>query len=276
MRNQSVEPKSPALPGNKRQRPSRAAELVWTDSPELELRLLSRVEGPARKPGQTVAPPTERAAVLDQLPAMILVGSLQRDEDFLCGLENVVSGQPTTDDLAARYQRRGSYGFCVMLALIEDAVQTAAQCRSVSSERLRASLRQGLVKNMTTRGYFPDASVEPGHRQRWRIAAGRDQAVETLLLLGAGRCLAPGCRTVLRFSRVKRFYCGVHSMLEPSLDRGKSSSPTAGRHDAAIARVAALLQEVGAKIKVPPRDTGGTMNTPTERFSAVLSGTETA
>jgi hypothetical protein len=233
-----------SIPGNKRHPRSRAAKLEWTDNPELELRLAG-VEGPPSQPSKSLAALNERAAVLGRLPVWLLVGAFERDEAFLVGLERVLCGDEKPEELAARYQRRRSYGHQVMIALIETAIQKATASlvtHELSGDRTRAALRAGLVVHMDVH-YIVDAEVAPGERQRWRDPIWRREAVETLLALGANRCIAPGCGTNLRAAEGVRYYCGAH------WKQGRSVA--ARRHDAAIARVGELLEEVGGLLNVP-------------------------
>jgi hypothetical protein len=223
-----------AFPGNKRhsgKKRTRAAQLVWSANGE-----------------EVVAQPKERAAVLEQVPVWLVVGALQADKPFLAGLERVLDCQETTDALAARYQRRGSYGFCVLLSLIEGAVQKGAELLvGEAPGTIRNTLRAGLVRNMAPIAFFPAGEVEPSDRQRWRALTRRKRAVETLLSLGADRCLAENCD-----EPAQGRYCEEHAEHErspvgvPQLDPDGAQD----KHDAAIAAVSDLLGEVGALLAV--------------------------
>lgn len=64
--------------------------------------------------------------------------------------------------------------------------------------------------------------------------------------------MAPGCVTIfVKEKGPRRRYCGVHSARDPAWDRGDENATIASTHDALVERVAALLSQVGAALRVP-------------------------
>lgn len=227
---QSIEPGGRAYPGNKRQG---AARLIYSTKGE-----------------QFTAAPKERAAVIGALPVWLLAAGLQADEVFLAGLEGVLAGTETVDALVSRYQRRGSYGHRVLLSFAEGAVQRVAEQLMVV-ERTPVHVRICLRVNLSANGAlacFPSAALKSLDRQRWRVPAWRQRAVEALLAIGAGRCLAEGCD-----DPTGQHYCAAHTEYQRNPTSTPQANPTAAqaRHDALVASVAELLREVGALLGSP-------------------------
>jgi hypothetical protein len=226
---------APSFPGNKR--PSRRAKLlVYTE------------RGTGKK---FTAGPKERAACMAASPVWLLCGGLQRDEAFLAGLEAVLDGRETVDSLVGGYQRRGSYGYRVLLGLAEGAIQPAA-AKLAAAERSNAHTRLDLRLRLATNGALTcesNAALDAGDRRRARNLAWREQALEALLAMGAGRCLARGCD-----EPAGRHYCAEHVERKRTLEstpRSEAEEKTAkARHDALVASVADLLREVGRLLGV--------------------------
>jgi hypothetical protein len=108
-------------------------------APELELRIAG-VEGPAWR----------------------FAGALRTNEGYLSRLRSALAEELTTDDVAACYQRRDSFGFRVMLAVTESAVQTAIR-RNGETDR---ALRDGLTRLVPATAYVLDGPPSPHHRKR--------------------------------------------------------------------------------------------------------------
>jgi hypothetical protein len=213
-------------PGNKRQR---GARLVFGTGEN-----------------QLVAAPKERAAVFGALPLWWLLEGLRGDEAFVGGLESVLAADLSADALAARYQRRGSNGYRVILSLVESALQPAI-AGLVERERSEADVRFGLRAQLGANGavaFAPRAAVAQGDRQRWRNPDWRRRAIDALLAMGAGRCLAEECGEPADGSR----YCEHHAEHQRNPASTPQSNPEAAqaRHDALVASVSDLLREVGA------------------------------
>ena len=190
--------------------------------------------------------PAGRAAAITQAPVWMLIRGFAFDELFVSGLERVVRGTETPDVLASRYQRRGSRGHRVMLRLIDRAVW------GVGSSRYRPlpSIRESVTANLLAIAevtWHPSPVVPPGGRQRWRWGRWREDAIETLLAKGAGRCRVRGC-----VETGEPRYCAEHE----ERDRRPGSTPQADPegaarvHDAAMRAAGELLDEVGALLGI--------------------------
>jgi len=117
--------------------------------------------------------------------------------------------------------------------------------RSVDGERSDRTALRGRLLALAAFSYATSAPIESRDRPRWRNPIWREEAIETLLSIGAGRCLAVGCSTPLVDARGSRSYCSCHRARER--DRGRREQRV---HDAAIAGVANLLREVGELLNV--------------------------
>jgi len=162
---------------------------------------------------------------------MALAIRLANDDTFLKLADLLGPG-----DIGRQYQPHDGYG----RAVIEEIVT-----RVVSSDATRRQIKFRL-HGLTAVTSFPEAPLEPGDRRRFRGLAWREDAIETLLSIGSRRCLAPGCTTI-RARDSHGHYCGQHFNLER-----EHGGLVANRHDAAIAAVADLLEEVGELLGVRP------------------------
>jgi hypothetical protein len=221
-------------PGNKRKRP-----LVFLDAPEAELRLAG-LAGPAPEPRQANATDEDRRALTGLSPALLLTQRAAADEFFLDRLKS-----ESPDAVASRYQRGGSYGHAVIRFIAERVITaTAKRLLDVAPRDPESWLDQTVRLNLTALPIRGRGSRVRPRRSEWR-----DAAADTLLAVGAGRCITAGCSA----DAVTRSYCEKHEEAQRAPVSLMQTNPqlSAQSHDAAIASVAELLAEVGEILGVP-------------------------
>ena len=135
-----------------------------------------------------------------------------------------------------------------ILDVIENAVQRVAAIDNPT--RVRRDLRAAILLRDVV-AVIPEAELDPGDRVRWGYPMWQAAAVETLLALGGGRCLAPGCGTHLRDGG--RHYCWSHRALAPVRGENLPAATLRAyrRHDTAVDNIAKLLATVGERLGVP-------------------------